>query len=379
MVGAGLQTGGSGAITRTLAVKKPVQIEVLADDAIAWQALESDWRRLAAMLDPPTPFMTWEWQEPWRRHFAADKDSMIFVCRRDSAVVGILPFIVQRHRCRKTELRTLKLMGAGLSDQLSLLVDPTVPEAADSIAGELVARSAEWDIIEFDDLDSEDPAAELYRRAFAGRGLPIGEAVTSERPFLETAGQDWNSFYTARRSSKTRKRKRHQLRRLRQLGTVEVRPVTDPDDYLESLDRIIALNERDSYDGQERRRPFDGEAGRAFFREVGAAFARNSWLLLWLCELDGQLIAYDLGLRYKGRHFDYYGGFDSAFLKSSVGSLLKMRSLQACFEDKVDAVDFLRGDHEWKRLWTDNCRSNVRITIRNPSPRSRFRQFVQAV
>ncbi|HHQ13573.1 MAG TPA: GNAT family N-acetyltransferase, partial [Chromatiales bacterium] len=342
-----------------------------------WLALEPDWRRLEALLEQRVPFMTWEWQEPWRRHFAADKDLMVFVCRQDAVVVAILPFIVERCRRRKTELRTLKLVGSGLSDQLCLLVDPAVPEAVDSIVDELAARSTEWDIIELDDIDSEEPSARRYHQAFDRRGLRIEKTVTSVRPYLETSGQDWASFYTRQRSSRTRKRKRNQLRRLQALGTLEVRTVTDPDDYLAGLDRIIALNERGSYHGQERHRPFDGEAGRGFFREMGVAFARNSWLLMWLTELDGRLIAYELGLRYQGRHFDYYGGFDSDYFKSSAGSLLKMRSLQACFEDGVRAVDFLRGSHEWKKQWTDDCRTNVRLTIANPSLSSRFRCFVQ--
>ena len=344
-----------------------------------WKVLEQDWRRLLEQSDSDIPFMTWEWQEPWRKYFAAGKDLQVYVCRQGAAAVAILPFVVERSRRRKTELRTLKLFGAGLSDQLGLLVDPSVPEAIDRIAGELQARSGEWDVIELSDLDSENPVARSFCQAFRKLGLSVSEAVTSERPYLETAGRDWNTYFCSQRSTKTRKRKRNKLRKLQAQGELKLMKVTDPAGYLSSLERIIALQERDSYHGQERRRPFDGEAGYGFFREMGAAFAKNSWLMLWLSELDGRLLAYELGWRYKGRHFDYYGGFDFSSFKLSAGSLLKVRSLQSCFEDGVTAIDFLRGKHQWKQRWTEECRANVRLTIENPSLRSRVVRLAQAI
>jgi len=169
------------------------------------------------------------------------------------------------------------------------------------------------------------------------------------------------------------------LRKLSALGEVRFRWVVAPEDVAPALVALRAMDERSTYHGSERTRPFDSEAGERFFRDFATRFAERGWLMLGLLELDGKVVAYRVSFRFAGRHYDYFPGFDPDFFKLSVGRLLMTEIMRRCFEDRVDEVDFLRGFEPWKREWTDDSRPNVTLRASRPSLASRGRVWMQSL
>jgi hypothetical protein len=64
-----------------------------------------------------------------------------------------------------------------------------------------------------------------------------------------------------------------------------------------------------------------------------------------------------------GRNFFFYqSGFDPAYSRFSVGTLLLGSAIQASIQTGHSKFDFLRGAEPYKRLWTDN--SSQLCTVR---------------
>ncbi len=337
-----------------------------------WASLQHDWRHLTSGLQPRSPFMHWEWLSAWHRHFGTEHPLTVFVCRQGGQCTGILPLVTHVRRARKLQLRTLRLLGTGLSDQLGLMLRPA---DAGALARAVREQCSHWDILELKDVEANDPVILKFCRALADAGLPPDITPEHQRPYL-VIDENWGSYYDRVIGRKTRRRNRIQLRKLRTLGKLSFETVTSPAGYLHHLDRIRQIREQHFNTGQKRQRPFDTAAGHAFFIEAGQSLAEQSMLALHLLKLDDKIIAYDLGLRHRHRYLQYFGGYDCDYARYSPGRLLQVYLLRWCFEHNFAEVDFGRGNHEWKQKWTRQTRKNVRITVYAPTLMSRIRRAV---
>ena len=146
-----------------------------------------------------------------------------------------------------------------------------------------------------------------------------------------------------------------------------------------ALAAIFALEERETSHGEARHRPFDGEPGRSFFREIAESFSARGWLDTHLLELDGALIAYRLGFRFRDVWSDYFTGFASEHTKLSPGRVLLPEVVRACFEAGLAEIDFLRGDEEWKTHWTSQFRWSGTLRARGPALRRIVRRTLRTL
>ncbi|KAA3624677.1 MAG: GNAT family N-acetyltransferase [Proteobacteria bacterium] len=343
-----------------------------------WSRLQAPWRRLLDEAENSSVFMTWEWLDAWSRYFTDDRELQVIVCTEGDDIVAIVPLVGTVRKRAKVEVRTSRLLGSGLSDQLGLLVRPGREDAMAAVARCLNDGEIAWDLLEIADLDFADPAAralvsELER---AGIGARFVESVQCA---YVTVASDWESYYAERFGKKTRASNRRKLRKLAEMGDFRIRWVSEPDDVVGALKAIRAMDERSDYQGEERIRPFDSERGQKFFDDFGVSFANNGWLLLGLMELDGALVSYSIGFRFKGRHLDFFGGFDPGMFKLSVGRLLMVELMRRCYEDGVTEIDYLRGFETWKEEWTSASRPNGILTASNPSAGSRMRVMAQKI
>jgi CelD/BcsL family acetyltransferase involved in cellulose biosynthesis len=227
------------------------------------------------------------------------------------------------------------------------------------------------------DLPAAAPTTQLFTDALRNAGVAVELDNQTECPYAPIEGE-WLDFYNERISSKTRSNNRNKLKKLKKLGEVEIRWVTDTDADPEALEKIFAMDERGEYHGASRTRPFDSELGQSFFRELCTRFSERGWLFIGMLEIDGKLAAYRLCFRYRGVHCDYFPGFDPEYFKLSPGRILMAEIAQNCFESGMKEIDFLRGFEDWKRDWTEEFRWSATLSAENTSLRSKGAQFAMA-
>ncbi|RMF97490.1 MAG: GNAT family N-acetyltransferase [Gammaproteobacteria bacterium] len=353
----------------------PLQTEIVRT-AAEWQALEPAWRRLLADCGSDSPFMTWEWLEPWRAAFAADRPLLVLVVRDGRDVAAILPLVVHAYRRRKLVQRTLRPFGAGLSDRLDLLLHPECPQAATALARALADLRHDWDRVELPDLAADRGLPGRLETALAGAGLIVEREPASRCPCLPLAG-DFEHFYRQQVSARTRSKDRAKLRKFNAMPGFQFRSCRDRDDCLAELERIFAMQESSSYHGTPRVRPFDSERAREFFRDATERLSNQGWLLLNLAEAGDELLAYEFGFLYHNRYLDYYGGYSPAHRKLSPGRMVMLNLIERLCAAGVSELDFLRGAEEWKSDWATDCRENESLRIANPGLGSRLRRLLQ--
>jgi len=343
-----------------------------------WGQLRASWQRLLDESANRSPFMTWEWLDAWCRQFTDDRELQILVCSEGDDVTAIVPLVTTVRKRSKVEVRTTKLLGNGLSDQLGLLVRPGCEDTMARIARCFGDGRVEWDHLALEDLDFEDPLARKLEAELVRVGIPARFDATVQCPYVRIS-TDWETFYTQQIGKKTRATNRSKLRKLDAMGEMRFRWVLDPGEVGPALERVRAMDERSAYHGEERIRPFDSERGGRFFLDFGTRFAEQGWLLLGLLEVDEAVVAYRYSFRFGGRHFDFFPGFRPDLFKLSVGRLLMAEIMKKCFEEGVEEVNFLRGFESWKEEWTGLSRSNAALTACNPSVGSRGRTLLQKI
>ncbi|HEU0052458.1 MAG TPA: GNAT family N-acetyltransferase [Longimicrobium sp.] len=308
-----------------------------------WSAL---WERSAA-----TPFQSPEWLLAWWRHFGGAGLRALAV-RREGELIGLAPLFVHGF---PDGTRQVTPVGNGLSDHVDLLAARgREGEVADAALGWLAEHTDEWDTADFRDL----PAGS----ALLGAPLPDGIAAAEEEEVPAPALRLASALEDAVPSAFLKKL-RYYRRRLEREHTVEtVR--ADGDNWRPLFDALVALHSA-RWLRRGERGMFDDRATRLFHREVIAAFAARGWLRMYALLLDGRIVAVHYGFAAKGRAYYYLGGFDPAFERLSVGTVLVGHAIEEAAREGCREMDFLRGREPYKYAWGAIDRSQRRLRLRS--------------
>lgn len=66
-------------------------------------------------------------------------------------------------------------------------------------------------------------------------------------------------------------------------------------------------------------------------------------------EINGRIVAVDLGTLYRGTYTVFLGGTDLEL--PGVAKAINMYHIDFAFKKRLSKVDFLCGDFHWKKLW----------------------------
>jgi CelD/BcsL family acetyltransferase involved in cellulose biosynthesis len=98
------------------------------------------------------------------------------------------------------------------------------------------------------------------------------------------------------------------------------------------------------------------------YRRFAHDAARAGILRVHLLELDGRLVAGDLGCAIGDTAFLVKTGYDEALGRLSPGLVLRAEVLRASVREGLRAYDFLGPDDDYKLRWTEIVRP--RVTVR---------------
>jgi CelD/BcsL family acetyltransferase involved in cellulose biosynthesis len=306
-------------------------------------AFEDSWRNLAEQRG--NAFITPEWFRSWFDAYADGHSPAVIVGRDDGgAVRGVLPMVRQLGRPH-----ALRFGGFNLGDSFHAAaaiedVDELAVAAAAALAEDPGRR-----LIVLDNLPAEDPLA----RVLATRAdLAEVPQRRGNQPYAVLPGS-WDEYLESR-SAKRRKRLRYLERTLGREHQVEFRQVADPGELDPAFDELFRLHDlRWQERGGSSLAPGPArEAHRSFAR---AALARG-WLRLRLLEVDGVAVAAFYGWRIGDRYAFYQGGFDPAWAKLSVGTLIVSMSLRSAIEEGAREFDMLLGGEEYKARFAERSR-----------------------
>ena len=318
----------------------------LHENADAIGALEGSLDALAEA--DSSPFSAAAWLRAWWEAFGAG--TPVFAAVRDETGA----------------LRAGALFVRGGDGSLRGAANEHSPDWDVAAGGDEEARAALWRGLGADGVRGltlpvlrapESPAA--ARRGLAEAGFRTVPEAVRESPYLALPGS--YDELLAGSSSNFRSQVRRRTRQIEKAGDARFVAVTGGERIDELVDALIRV-EASGWKGREGTAIASEPEAVRLYRAFAHAAAEHGWLRLYALELDGEVIAADLGCAAGGIGFLVKTGFDESFGKLSPGLVLRAKVLEASIEEGLHGYDFLGGPEPYKLRWTTTVRP--RVTLR---------------
>jgi CelD/BcsL family acetyltransferase involved in cellulose biosynthesis len=323
------------------------------------------WNQLLAKSSTNVPFLRHEFLHTWWSALGggewASGDLWIGEGKDSQEdLIGIAPLFITQVEGR----RTLMFIGSHeIADYLDF-ISPAEHNAAflEALCDALLDDGpAGWEILDLYNIPVESPSLNALEKIAQDRDWRITKQTLDPCPWVELDG-GWEDYL-----SRLVKKQRHELRRKMRRSEQHVPSVTwkivEPGDDLEcAADEFLALMANDPQKGE-----FLSAEMRAQFHQLIQSAQEAGWLQLSFLKVgDGYAAGY-LNFDYANRIWIYNSGMDLSFRDVSPGWVLLGYIIRWAAENGRDAVDFLRGDENYKYRLGGVDRSIVRLTIERDS------------
>ena len=318
----------------------------------AFAALSREWDALAA-AHAVSPYATHAWLSAFLDGFGgADR----LFCPVLHAADGSLRAAACLVRDRAGSLATLTNVHSGDWDVV----------AADDAARERIWRA----IVDFrplrlilDGLIASGPSAEIARRVLDDGGYRVMATPGVRSPYLPLPGSYEELLRAGSRNMRGQVARRG--RQLEREGTLTFRTVHTGPSLETDLDAFLTL-EAAGWKGSSGTAILRAPATEPVYRAFVRTAAERGWLRLHLLELDGRLIAGDLGCAIGDTGFLIKTTFDEELSRLSPGLVLRGRVLEASIAEGLKGYDFLGPDDAYKLRWTGTVRPRVTLRAHRP-------------
>lgn len=189
-------------------------------------------------------------------------------------------------------------------------------------------------------------------------------------PYMDIAPFDSMDAYIASRSGHRRQNLRRRLRKAREAGdfAFQIVGADQLDRILSWIPKIIA----------QKRRKFTADTTMDGFETFLTGLVQEAvpagYLVCSCCTLDGQDISWSLDFLIGDEFLQYVADYDPDFRDLAPGTTHKYSQFEWLIANNVKGYNFMWGDEEYKREWTDgDTRKLYRIRFDRDWPPSRLR------
>ncbi len=325
-----------------------------------------EWERLLKGVSrSSTIFLTQEWIRTWWHSFGKGHNLSILMLFDKDHLVGIGPLAVFRDVKMGFPVKTLRLIGSGLSDHLDFYIKPELQTEGMTEMLNYIMTSLDWDIMDIVDIPEDSENVPIINDILKNNLLFYSIKQSIVCPYLRINGCSWDEFYKRQRSKSSRQDLRRRRRRLNSTGTVELKEYKSPEEVKSIFPQLFAVYQK-RWDKKNLSISFTGDKERRFYMNLASEYAIIGRLDLLTLEVNGMVIAFSLS-SFKDRQFTWLmTAHDPAFDKYFPGELILIHLLEKVFTaGRFNEFDFTRGDEPYKYKWTDRARNNLRIVAGN--------------
>jgi CelD/BcsL family acetyltransferase involved in cellulose biosynthesis len=332
-------------------------------------AVETPWRQLHARDGATTFFSSPAWLSAWWAHHGGGRRLLLVTAVQDGTLIGVAPFMWHRHY----GVPVVRFVGTGLSDYGGLVVDDAMPRR-DVVFGLLDRLRATMPraVLDLWEVSESDPLLEIVSEWVKDRDERMRTFVTAFCPYLRLSGD--LAAHDRALSTSVKRDERRNLRRLAELGTLEVSDdLIHERDVAEVVDELAALEDLHPRAG-ERANPWRAP-GSLFAEAVLRSTADTGQVWLQGIRVNSQLIAYSVAFRHRTTLYGYLQGFRADHARYGPGRLLQLHIQRSAIAAGITTFDLLRGAEPHKQGWTDTGFTNRRIVVwpRSGSPDAALR------
>ncbi len=351
---------------------RAVTTQVIADPA-ALDSLAREWDALLDERTTGTYFLRPHWNRLWWKHYAPPASTLHLVtCRTDDGrLVGLGPFYVKRARVAGVLARELRMLGTGITLKSSESLDLVAKSGLEAAVGQAIAdclqQDTGWDRAW---LFQVPESAETMRHFARAMGPRMRTRECDRAPFIDTS-VDWATLKAGYGRS-MRRNMEYYARRLFKTYPCDFRLVASQDEIGPALDAMVSLHQN-----RWRRQGEAGAFGDGTFatliREAAEEAFPSGHLRLWVITIEGRIEGVLLGFLDHGVLHYLQKGFNSAFAKDDLGTVLLALSVKSCVDDPaIKAFDLMGGGAAYKDMWARSATVNVVNEMTRASWRGRL-------
>ncbi|MDB6124122.1 MAG: hypothetical protein JWQ71_3115 [Pedosphaera sp.] len=272
----------------------------------------------------------------------------------EERLVGLAPLIFRTEQ----SVRTLFLMGTGITDYLDGIWDPEFQDdCGQAMLAYLISNHHRWDVCDFQELRA---GSTLLKAGPIPTEWSEEIAIQNNCPSLKLAPNDEGLCRSI--PPQQLKNFRYYQRRIEKMGQVHIDWATESN-LEELLEALFQL-----HGARWAIRGCSGvlaETGiQRFHAEAAAALLSRGVLRLYGLRLNQKIIASYYGFLDKERAYFYLGGFDPAWERLSPGMVLVGYAMEEAAREGAKEFDFLRGEEAYKYKWGAKDRPNYRRRIK---------------
>ncbi|HEX5385296.1 MAG TPA: GNAT family N-acetyltransferase [Gemmatimonadales bacterium] len=303
-------------------------------------ALEPEWYALWSASTRATPFESPAWLMPWWHAFGRGTPR-VATLRRAGRLAALLP-------CYLGEGGVMRAVGVGVSDRLDVIGDDRVDAADAALLLSALAGCADSRCIDLVALPADSPLLGATAPAGWRASREPDETCTTIALPIELSPRI--SYY------------RRHLERAHAEPPPRIVRVTEAGALPAALDALAAVHTA-RWESQGEPGVLADRAVTAFHREAAARLLAGGVLRLYLLEVHGAVTAAYYGLAAKGRAFAYITGFDPAWARFNVGTLVLAHAAEEAAREGARELDFLRGREPYKYAWGARDRLTWRLRL----------------
>lgn len=304
------------------------------------EALRPAWQDLWHRDQSSTPFQSPEWLIPWWHSFGSEELRAVTISHNGD-LIGFLPFYLY-HGVDETDRRLLQL-GVGTTDYLDGVFAPACQEVHIRMALHLLWEDEDWNVLNVSQLRRGSKLLEAIGRD--GDGHRICETESCSR---------MSAVRISELPQKIRRNVMYYRNRASRQGVLDL-ALADATACAESFDLLVSLHTE-----RWRERGSSGVLAdtrvQAWHREALPLLARSGILRLYTLRLRGEAIGIIYSLidpadRTNRAQYFYLTGYSTRHSDLRPGTISIAMAVDHGFNDGARAIDMLRGDEEYKRLW----------------------------
>ncbi len=329
--------------------------KISTDDDFA--GLKPVWDGLLARSAFKNIFLTFDWLFTWWKVFGEDKDLYILAVKHGGEIIGLAPLAAVAGPGHAVKGKTIRFIGSPNADY-SDVIGPDKEAIIGAVVEYLNKHTAEWSVIEFDQLSELSPTVEMLEKYLSTNGHPF--AIRDIETCLSYVYEGDESKRPRFKVKRTHSLKRA-ANRLAREGDIALERADTLEKAHRELNNLFQLHIT-RWDQTLTRSKFLDEKQCQFYHQlVDSLFAENKICLMTL-KVGDLPAAISFSYEYENTIYHYTISFNKLFADNSPGNLLVIMESEDLVR-KGFILDFSRGAAEYKKVLTNRSYVNRGITV----------------
>lgn len=332
-------------------------------------ALATAWNSLLVNSYANNIFLTWECIFSWWQAYRTNKKLLVIAIEKNKELIGLAPLYITKARffgIRKLKhIEFIGSTGASCEYLDFILLKGREQECTFAILDTICGlKEIKWDVINLLSIKEDSQNLAWIKKYYSEKMIPYS-CYGLRESFYIPIPETMDEFYKTLSRDRKNKFKRSKAI-LEEKYTVSLQEVTQVNDLEQGYKAFIELHQkRWEQRGSEGSFAQENYKFLEFHNNIVKHFFKNGWLFIIFLKVNDVIVAGQYDFIYDNKLYCYQKGFDPAWEKYSIGSVLQLCVLEYAIKNKLKEFDYLRGNELYKSWWTKSTRKCYDIAAWN--------------